>query len=266
MIYDGLLAKPYYQSGINFKFSTNIREYDISKANISILRQYNAISDELYQELLIAPRDTRQIKIGLLEKSNAKVVKILQNGIIEAKRKFLQTNHINPSNVLCIKNDAIFIINQIPTYTKFDLIEFKCKNLYTSYMNIFNIELYYSFNRVEGTDRLDIKGLGKNNIKYHEKYMIDFLLYIFNIIETDTIENAIRAYKNFYNSFINLELDIGYYRNFNSSSNYSIMNSSYQIYHINDNFENKRNLNISYNMNFLREIYRYLATVFFNKK
>lgn len=262
--YEALLSSPYYQSIIKYVFSSHIREYDISKANINVLKQYGCISDDLYEKLFKAPRDIRQIQIGLLQKSNPEFVKILQEGILKAKETFLNKNNIDPNKVLCIKNDAIFLINTIPEYTKFGLIEFKNKSSFTSYMNIFNVEMYYYLNRVEGIDDITVKGIGKN-VELHKEYMIDFISYIFFMIETTDIAEAIQAFQLFYKDYINLNLNIEYYRTFNSDSIFNIINTDYVLTVMKDNIKNKQCLNISYNMNFLREIYGILSNIYFSR-
>lgn len=259
-----MYRKKMYNSNIPFIFSTHIREYDIQKANINILYEAGVINLNEYNMLYSAPRMERQIYIGLLQKSNPKVVEILSDGIIEAKRKLFESNDIKPEDVLCIKNDAVFIINKILNNTKFGCINFVCKNEYTSFMKCMNIEFYYKLDRVNGTDKLDIKGLGNKNIDIHKDYMSDFISYIFNIIETDSIEYVISSFKSFYNSYVNLELPVGYYRNYDPISGYNIMNSNYVVYDVNDTYDDKRNLNISYNLNILKQIYSYITTIYFN--
>ncbi len=260
------LYKQYnYNSNIPFLFSTYIREYDIEKANINILFQEGVIDTDLYQYLLIAPREERQIQIGLLIKRNPEISDILKNGIVNAKHELFLSNHIETKDILSIKNDAVFLINKSLSNTRFKNIHFACKNTYTSFMRVFNLEFYYKLDRVLQKEVLDIKGLGKNNLKIHEEYMTDFLLYFFNIIETENIENVITNFINFYNSYINLELPIGYYRNYNSQSKFSILHSDFLLEDIEDTDRNKRQLNISHNMNFLRQIYQYITTIYFNK-
>ena len=95
-----------YISGLKSLFSTYIREYDIAKANISILYTKGVISKELYEQLLVAPREERQITIGLMQQKDPKIVKILQQGIFEAKKALFELNQIQDADILTIKNDA----------------------------------------------------------------------------------------------------------------------------------------------------------------
>ena len=267
-----LYEKTDYRSEIPFLFSNFIREYDISKANINILYWKGALDKSTYDELYRSPRDVRQYVIGNLQKET-RINDILMNGFIECRKIFLQENGLTDSDILSIKKDAIFVINKVPKLTKFDNIEFVNKNIYTSYMSFFNkkIELYYSSSKVTGTglEHIDVKGISDKNIKYHEEFMLDFLYYVFDMVENDSLENIISGFNRFYHSYINRELNIGYYRNFNASSNYTLnykspfnLNMSYELENINPaTFSDYSILNISYNMNFLRVIFQYLSSI-----
>ena len=75
-----------YSSNLPFVFSRYIREYDIQKANISILFDKGIISQQDYEYLYNSDRMERQIYIGKLQRSNKKITKALQSGIINAKK------------------------------------------------------------------------------------------------------------------------------------------------------------------------------------
>lgn len=252
-----------YNSEIPFIFSSHIYEYDIQKANINILLEKGCITEEIYNSLLKADRMVRQVKIGLLLQSNPKLVDILKAGIIEAKKNLFETNQINPASVLGIKNDAVFLINTVLKCTRFGRVNFVLKGDYTSYMKVFNIEMYYSLNRVNQTDQIIVKGIGDKNLEKHKEYFLDFLTYLFNIIETESSENVIASFMNFYQQYLNRELPIEYYRNFDATSKYRLMNSPYLLEKITDGTSKIRDIDISYNLNFLRQIYQYITTVYF---
>ena len=87
------------------------------------------------------------------------------------------------------------------------------------YMKIFDLELYYYLNRVDQEEKLDIKGISDEKIaKYHSNYMVDFLLYLFEVLSNQGVKDAILVLKGFYDNYINYNLDIGYYRELNSMS------------------------------------------------
>src|SRR5699024_863828 len=183
---DVLYERINYSSNLPFVFSRYIREYDIQKANISILFDKGIISQQDYEYLYNSDRMERQIYIGKLQRSNKKITKELQSVIINAKKNIFLSNKIEHHEVLAIKNDAVFIIGRELTNTQFGIIKFVEKNVYTSFMRLQNAEIYYGFDRISNTENYSIKGLGKKEF-YHRDYMIDFLLYIINSIQTTDI-------------------------------------------------------------------------------
>jgi len=233
-----------YLSNNKFIISTYIREYDIRKANISILYNKEILTKDQYKYYYNMDKNNREINIGKMIINNKSISNILAKGIEEYRYKFLNDNNIDEYNVLAIKNDAIYIINQIPNITRFDnIIEFVNKNIYTSYyyinMKYNNLELYYKSPDMNiDNEVLHIKGINDDIInKYHKNYFYDFLCELFYCAENDNISEVISLLQSFYNQYVNLELDIYYYRNFNSLSNYStILNTKTSNYYFNDNY------------------------------
>ena len=68
-----------YQSGV-------IREYDLSKANISALRTRGIIDNDTYTDLYNADKKYREIKIGLMIKNDKDSYQEIKKGIIDAKK------------------------------------------------------------------------------------------------------------------------------------------------------------------------------------
>ena len=264
-------GETYYTNDINYIISSYIREYDMSKANINVLYTKGAITKEMYDHLYSADRNTREVTIGLMQKKDKRYVNILKEGIKEYRNKFIIANSIEECDILSVKNDALFIINKVPTVTKFDdLIEFKLKNVYTSFYKLKNLELYYSFNPIGNIEKLDIKGINQSKLSLHKDYFMEFLLVLFCSAQTEPIEDTIDLLTGFYNKYLNLELDIEYYREFNSESKYLIQptklsNACYMLDNINNTLSNKKSLNTTYNLNILRDLSQYFSNVLVQK-
>lgn len=263
-----LYQKINYKSGIKYLVSTHIREYDISKANINVLYEKKLLSYEQYIKLYNAPNYERKVKVGLILKKHPEYVNILKEGIIEAKEKFFRANNIQDEDVLSIKNDAIFLINKIAHVTQFGNIQFLMKNLYTSYYNINNIEFYYFFESYTGREKLDVKGISDKQLEKHKEYFLEFLQVCFNSAEIENIEETIDIVTNFYNRYINLKLDIGYYRELNSLSNFSIKSySDFSKFYAEFLPQDKiLNIDISYNLNMIRFLFQYYSLIQIEQK
>ena len=88
---------------------SSIYEYDIRKANISILLKYGAITKETYNEFLMMDKKERQIKIGLMQREDPKLKQVLETGFEEARKLLIQSNSIELDEIISIKKDALFI-------------------------------------------------------------------------------------------------------------------------------------------------------------
>lgn len=254
-----------YISNIQCLFSRYIREYDIRKANISILYKKGVLNRETFNRLYNSPREVRQREIGLMELRDKNIYNILAEGIVEAKEKLFRQNQISPDEVLAIKNDAVFILDRPLAYTEFDGgIEFINKNTYTSYVRFVgspSIEFYYGYNKVTDEEIVDIKGLGKQK-DLHKEYMSDFITYIVSLMNDGRVEEALPVFNNFFKSFINLELDPGYYREYNSESKFSVKNLQYKCM-ITPDSSYIPSLNIAYNCKILQQLYEHIMKAYF---
>ena len=246
-----------YRAPITFLVGRNIREYDISKANINILLYFGIIDQKTYDYLYNLPRMERQVKVGIMQK-NYEVSSALSNGFREMRTLFCTKNNIEENEILAIKKDALYIIDKVPQYTKFRNVEFLCKNLYTSFYYIGGLELYYN----SKYEILDVKGISDNILRYHEHYMKDFLMYMFSLIEKRDYESAISDLNNFRNDYLNLKLSPGYYREFDNRSLYC---TKYKYNGLNSFIpgiateDQLKDIDISFNNNILMQLHQILV-------
>ena len=257
-----------YIAPYNYLINRDIREYDISKANISILRDFNIIDEEKYLYLFNLPKKEREIKIGLMIRNDYNIQNILNNGFKESRRIFFENNNINDMNVLYIDKDSITTIDQTIKNNKVsDHIIFLNKNRYTSFYRLKNIDfLYYNDERNESFRFKNVNE--KFILENHKKYMIDFLLSLAYTAQHNILD-AISMLTSFYDQYTKYKLDIGFYREFDQNSNYKIISNSntYQWFSnsINQNMLFDKNLDISFNAVILRELYKDLMNEYFIK-
>lgn len=251
-----------YKAPIRCLIDTQIREYDITKANISILRDQGLIDESVYQELFHAEKLSREIFIGNLIGNNPNFSTALSEGIKQAKKKFLELNEIQDEEVLEIDNDAIFILGgrSVQYQQVSSKVFFRLDKIYTSFYEVSDIRYYYFLDRIQGIEELTPKGLGSTGRSLHARFMLDFLKELFYTAQIDGIMSAIKLLTGFYKNYISKKLDIEFYRELNAQSRFSILPFS-------ENFEYKTDMitstlrgyiNTSFNENVLREFNRLL--------
>lgn len=262
-----LWDKTTYTADISYLTNVFIYEYDISKANINILFTKGIIDETTYNFLYEAQRMVRQVYIGKLCKDTA-ISNILKAGIIEAKKMFFEANNIEDRNVLSIKNDAVFLINTKPQITKFELIEFKEKNVYTSFFKLGNMEYYYYYSNITKEEYIDIKGISDSALEMHKNYFLQLIKDIFYSIQINGPEISLRMIKDYYNDYIRLNLPVEHYRRFDSGSMFhfkfiSGIGTGYSIASISE--DEKSLIDISYNLSIILDLQRILINQYFNK-
>lgn len=98
-----------------------------------------------------------------------------------------------------------------------------------------------------------IVGLDTHNIELHKDYFIALIFKIMNMVSKNNIQLAIDTLRDFYRDYVNGELNIEYYREFNLQSKFKVSSMNY-IYYIDSDLVDVRSLDISYNEKVLRYI------------
>lgn len=98
-----------------------------------------------------------------------------------------------------------------------------------------------------------IVGLDPHNIELHKDYFIALIFKIMNMVSKNNIQLTIDTLRDFYRDYVNGELNIEYYREFNLQSKFKVSSMNY-IYYIDSDLVDVRSLDISYNEKVLRYI------------
>ena len=98
-----------------------------------------------------------------------------------------------------------------------------------------------------------IVGLDPHNIELHRDYFIALIFKVMNMVSKNNIQLAIDTLRDFYRDYVNGELNIEYYREFNLQSKFKVSSMNY-IYYIDSDLVDVRSLDISYNEKVLRYI------------
>ena len=127
-----IFEKDRYIAPFDYLISKDIREYDISKGNISVLLDNGFITDKEYEYYFNLPKKEREIKIGLRLRGNDNLINGLSEGFRSARREFILNNDIQDYEILYIDKDSITTIDHPVYHTQVsDHIDFREKNKYT---------------------------------------------------------------------------------------------------------------------------------------
>lgn len=242
-----------YLSTYPFIINNYIREYDLSAANINALYTNGYFDKSTYDLFKSYDKKKREVEIGLLIKRDSRVYEIISSGIINAKKLLFESNNIQDNEVLTIKNDAVFIISKELVNTVFGNYEFRCKNLYNTYLKILDLEIYYRDSLNSDDIFFDIKGIFDDKLYLHTA-MISLISEVCYRVQRYDKPDNIRFIMNIYENFLHRRLPIEYYRNLDSFSKYTIINNI-GIYSL-DNISNDmiNIISIDRNLSILREL------------
>jgi hypothetical protein len=236
----------------------NIYEYDISKANISILRSAKKIDDEQYNYFMNMNRMERQITIGKMIKNDREITEILSKYLEASRFMFMMNNQINNMNVISIKKDAMFVTKECSNLTIDNNIHFTLRNTFQLFMKVNKLELYYGCD--DDKDVLDIKGINDAKLEYHFGGYLKMLFELMRLIVKGLYKEALEYIRSFDDLYENRDLPIQFYREFNSTSGYRVINSDYCVY----GADSLEYVDTSYNHNLNRQIYNVLLNYLFS--
>lgn len=246
-----------YITPLNY-ISGRIVEYDIRSANITMLKKYGVIDENYYNYLANLPKYNREVEIGLLIKNNSEIYDTIKKGIIEAKKLLFEYNNIEDSEVVRIANDAVYINRSVDLQlTNFDGVEFVKKSISSIMLNLHGTLLFIFFD-LRGNINIEIKGISKDISSLHQKYLLSFISNTIFMMERYSVQDAMKYYSDFYEKYIKLELDIEYYREFNSGGRFKIKNNNFYLSNIEEKDINL--IDINYNLFILRELWGILLS------
>lgn len=254
-----------YKPQLPYIINQFITEYDISKANINILLYKEIITKELYDELYNAEKKYREIIVGLMERNNPAISDIKAKGIMEFRKIFCESNELEDQDILTIKNDAIYVIGKFPSYTNFHNIVFVKKHTYTLFMLLDKLEVYYLYDPISGCEVIDVKGINDNTLLLHREYMITFLCDVFYKLQNGAPQDAANTCSDFLEKYLRLELDVGFYREFNSRSQYRFDSVTSSFYFDSITREQLKEINTDVNLYIIRNLMGHVYDITRNK-
>ena len=233
----------------------DIYEYDIAKANISVLHSMGVINDHEYERLKSLDRQDRQVTVGRMQEYD-KVLRIaLQEAFTQCRRQFVRNNNFTLEDILIINTDAIYTLRQADNPVINDDIGFVLKNQYQLYIHCLNLDILYSHG---SEDAIDIKGINDTKLGLHQKYIFKICQCLGKVMDGD-IDGAIEFWIQFSEQYNQRALPIEYYRELNSGSMYRYTNGCGS-----DTAIAGECLNIGFNVQWNQKFFSILSQMYFN--
>ena len=267
-----IYEKVRYVAPYEWLINHNIQEWDLEKANISILRSLDLISEEEYQRYYHMSRQEREVALGCLRRDNPRIEEGYQKGIKAVRQLFFDANSLEQENVLYIDNDSITTVHQWRDPRASTLygqltpyINFRVKRRYTSFYKLFGIDfLYYSdgFDEVFRLKNVDDAKLRRS----HSGYFLDFLLAAAFSAQNYPILDSIQMVRQTYTNYSALSLEVPYYRELNARNQYKLLTTPFYTYYSDMLSESdKDKVDIGYNASIIRLFYRIFMKEYFRK-
>lgn len=177
-----------------YVFRKNIVEYDMRSASLSVSRRFHLLDDRLLDQLERMPKEDRTKKVGLIQRDDKEFSEKMINAVLQTRKEFLQTNHIEEDQIIALHSDAIMFIQKSDITDNIDGVQFVKKNNWSSYIRYDRVEMFY------GDGIITYKGIPKPMLYQHTMGICRYLLKIFEMLEEgdDSIFPYIRKFQQKY--------------------------------------------------------------------
>lgn len=228
----------YINKNILYLFNTDIYEYDMKSAGTSVMEEFHIVSKDIIEELKSLPKKERVVYEGNLQRKDKEIASKLKDGLAEIRKRFYIENNIEMGDIISVNKDAIFVSKKCK-FLSFGHVNFAEKHHYSSYIRLNRYQFYYN-------GEIDVKGISDESLKLHENGMLKIMKSFFKNMETEDKKTTLIYLRRIITDYKMRELPIEYYREFNPSSRYKVMNDGWEY----DNFweGRKDELDISYNL------------------
>lgn len=171
-------------------------------------------------------------------------------------KSFLKNNNIDNDNILAIIDGKLIAYNIDPRYRDDNIV---CKE-YTDYIRLAGIIILMARDIIRST-RVAY-GINQPILELHKDYMLKFIEEIIRILGVGNVDLAINKIKQFRSAYLRRELPKEYYREFNDSSKYTVIDDICRYGLIDIDEDQKGLIDISYNEKIIRYLYSLVAGLY----
>lgn len=207
----------WFNPDIQFMFHANIVEYDMKAMSVSISERYNLLDKSIIERLKRMPKEQRTREVGLIQRDDKEYSQRLIQCELETRRKFLEANGLDETNVISLHSDACIFDSKKRIINNIEGVEFKHANTWTSYMRFKGIEMFYD------GEALEYKGVAKELLNQHTLGIHRYLCDVFSKIENYD-ETVIEYITRFQMKYLQDKLPDYYYNSFGRVGDYKMSN------------------------------------------
>lgn len=164
-------------------------------------------------------------------------------------KSFLTKNNIDNDNILAIIDGKLIVYNVDPRYRDDNIV---CKE-YTDFIRLDSIVILMARDIIRFTKA--IYGINPPIIDLHKDYMLKLIEEIVRILGVGNVDLAINKIKQFRSAYLRRQLPKEYYREFNDSSKYTVIDDICRYGLIDIDEDQKGLIDISYNEKIIRYLY-----------
>ena len=173
-MYDKML---FYNDNIPYLFHSNILEYDMNAASLSLSERFGLLPKETIERLKRLPKQQRVIETGLIRRNDKDFSVIVDKKLLEVREQFINENNITPEEIISLHSDAIIFASRKKIKNNIDGIQFKEAMRCKGYINYKRIEMFYNDGYIE------YKGAVQQLIDQQRMGINLYLIKIFKYIE-----------------------------------------------------------------------------------
>jgi hypothetical protein len=145
--------------------------------SVSISERYNLLDKSIIERLKRMPKEQRTREVGLIQRDDKDYSQRLIQCELETRRKFLEVNGLDESNVLSLHSDACIFSSKKNIINNIEGVEFKHASTWNGYIRFKGIEMFYD------GEVLEYKGVAKELLNQHTLGIHKYLCSIFNKID-----------------------------------------------------------------------------------
>lgn len=237
-----------------------IAEWDIKAAGATAI--FELKGKETYDYLMSLEKKERNIKIGLMMRSEPGLSEKVNGLMLKYLNMFVTENKIKVTNLINTSRDSITIYNKLPMKTKFGHVEFRNKDgIFSSMYRIKRLTLYYDSMREK------IIGKGVNDeIVDNSSFLNDFLKDFLHNIEScqksgdEKVFNILRRMRE---AYIESD-DTSIYRDLLNDNKMCVRYNGEMIYMNNDFESDDESFEVAKDLNYINIILPIMRSVLIN--